>query len=102
MMLSNNKNDNIKTEEYMDSHDNFDDDENSEGKPAAPAKPSRKKISRGPSSAKKYKKAPDAPRRFKSAFIFFSIEKHREIRENLENDGQKEKVCEKNQFLLFL
>jgi hypothetical protein len=35
-------------------------------------------------SAKKYKKAPDAPRRFRSAFIFFSIDKHREFRESLE------------------
>mmetsp|Transcript_8345 Transcript_8345/g.13061 ORF Transcript_8345/g.13061 Transcript_8345/m.13061 type:complete len:461 (-) Transcript_8345:78-1460(-) len=87
IMLSNNKNDNID----KDSHDNFEND-TSEGKSPGPSKSSRKKAARGPSAAKKYKKAPDAPRRFKSAFIFFSIEKHREIRENLENDGQKEKT----------
>lgn len=28
----------------------------------------------------KYKKAPQAPRRFKSAYMFFSTEKHKEIR----------------------
>jgi len=31
----------------------------------------------------KYKKAPDAPKRFKSAFIFYSTAKHKEIRERL-------------------
>lgn len=40
----------------------------------------------------KYKKAPGAPRRFKSAFIFFSTEKHKEIRQGLGTDGAKEKV----------
>lgn len=29
----------------------------------------------------KYKKAPQAPRRFKSAFMFFSTEKHKAIRQ---------------------
>jgi hypothetical protein len=48
----------------------------------------------------KYKKAPDAPRRFKSAFIFFSIEKHREIRESLQNAGYKEKVRTHPTFLV--
>lgn len=47
---------------------------------------------KGPAPVKKYKKAPDAPRRFKSAFIFFSIEKHREIRESLASGGEVEKV----------
>jgi hypothetical protein len=47
---------------------------------------------KGPATTKKYKKAPDAPRRFKSAFIFFSIEKHRQIRETLASDGEVEKV----------
>lgn len=31
----------------------------------------------------KYKKAPEAPRRFKSAYMFFSTIKHKEIRENV-------------------
>lgn len=40
----------------------------------------------------KFKKAPDAPRRFKSSFMFFSTEKHKEIRKKLEAEGKKEKV----------
>lgn len=42
--------------------------------------------------APKYKKAPDAPKRFKSAFIIFSAEKHREIKEDLAKHGRTEKV----------
>jgi len=33
------------------------------------------------------KKPPDAPKRFKSSFIFFSMAKHKEIKENLARDG---------------
>jgi hypothetical protein len=40
----------------------------------------------------KYKKAPDAPKRFKSAFIIFSAEKHKEIKEDLAKQGRSEKV----------
>lgn len=40
----------------------------------------------------KYKKAPDAPKRFKSAFIIFSAEKHKEIKEKLASEGRVEKV----------
>ena len=40
----------------------------------------------------KYKKAPDAPKRFKSAFIIFSAEKHKEIKEKLAGEGRVEKV----------
>jgi HMG (high mobility group) box len=40
----------------------------------------------------KYKKAPDAPKRFKSAFIIFSAEKHKEIKENFAKKGRSEKV----------
>ena len=40
----------------------------------------------------KYKKAPDAPKRFKSAFIIFSAEKHKEIKEKLASQGRVEKV----------
>lgn len=40
----------------------------------------------------KYKKAPDAPKRFKSAFIIFSAEKHREIKADLAKEGRSEKV----------
>jgi hypothetical protein len=42
----------------------------------------------------KYKKAPDAPKRFKSAFIIFSAEKHRVIKESLAEEGRSEKVGE--------
>jgi hypothetical protein len=31
----------------------------------------------------KYKKAPEAPRRFKSAYMFFSTEKHKSIRREM-------------------
>jgi hypothetical protein len=50
------------------------------------------------SKSKKLRKAPDAPRRFKSAFIFFSIEKHRQLRDMLSLDNKKERVSD----LLFL
>jgi len=40
----------------------------------------------------KYKKAPQAPKRFKSAFIFFSSAKHPEIRKQLGEKGGTEKV----------
>jgi len=40
----------------------------------------------------KYKKAPGAPRRFKSAYMFFSTEKHRSIREELAAKGTTEKT----------
>ena len=40
----------------------------------------------------KYKKAPDAPKRFKSAFIIFSAEKHKEIKEDFAKQGRMEKV----------
>eukprot|EP00521_Asterionellopsis_glacialis_P010083 CAMPEP_0195291192 /NCGR_PEP_ID=MMETSP0707-20130614/7331_1 /TAXON_ID=33640 /ORGANISM="Asterionellopsis glacialis, Strain CCMP134" /LENGTH=394 /DNA_ID=CAMNT_0040351459 /DNA_START=180 /DNA_END=1364 /DNA_ORIENTATION=+ len=40
----------------------------------------------------KYKKAPQAPKRFKSAFIFFSSAKHPEIRKQLGEKGGTEKT----------
>lgn len=40
----------------------------------------------------KYKKPPQAPRRFKSSYMFFSTVKHREIRAELEKEGKMEKV----------
>jgi hypothetical protein len=40
----------------------------------------------------KFKKAPDAPKRFKSAFIIFSAEKHKEIKGELTKLGKTEKV----------
>ena len=36
----------------------------------------------------KMKKAPGAPRRFKSAYMFFSTKKHKELREELNKNGQ--------------
>jgi hypothetical protein len=53
-------------------------------------------IPKGPTipnpSAPKYKKAPDAPKRFKSAFIIFSAEKHKEIKSEMAKQGRTEKV----------
>jgi hypothetical protein len=40
----------------------------------------------------KYKKAPQAPRRFKSSYMFFSTTKHKEIRAELTAKGQGQKV----------
>jgi hypothetical protein len=40
----------------------------------------------------KYKKAPQAPRRFKSAYMFFSTQKHKDIREELIQKGETNKV----------
>jgi hypothetical protein len=54
--------------------------------PAAPAAKKGKKLST------KYKKAPDAPKRFKSAFIIFSAEKHKMIKKDLLEQGKNEKV----------
>lgn len=38
-----------------------------------------------PKLSTKFKKAPDAPKRFKSAYIFFSAEKHKLMRAQAEN-----------------
>jgi hypothetical protein len=56
-----------------------------------PSSPSRSSTSPGTKKKIKKKKHPDAPRRFKSAFIFFSCEKHQEIRSNIKS-GTKAKV----------
>jgi hypothetical protein len=45
------------------------------------------------SAAPKLKKHSDAPRRFKSAFIIFSAEKHKAIKADLAKEGRTEKVC---------
>jgi len=42
----------------------------------------------------KFKKAPDAPKRFKSAFIFFSTDKHKTIRAQLQADGVAAKTAD--------
>jgi hypothetical protein len=39
-----------------------------------------------------FRKAPDAPKRFKSAFILFSAEKHKEIRAQLGQKSNTERV----------
>ena len=39
----------------------------------------------------KYKKAPEAPRRFKSSYMFFSTKKHKEIRTELSEKGEGQK-----------
>mmetsp|Transcript_12712 Transcript_12712/g.17748 ORF Transcript_12712/g.17748 Transcript_12712/m.17748 type:complete len:394 (-) Transcript_12712:323-1504(-) len=50
------------------------------------SEPSKKKAK----PAMKFKKAPGAPRRFKSAYMFFSTAKHPEIRERLRNQGNQD------------
>ncbi|OEU15810.1 HMG-box, partial [Fragilariopsis cylindrus CCMP1102] len=40
----------------------------------------------------RYKKAPQAPRRFKSSYMFFSTTKHKEIRAELTAKGQGQKL----------
>ena len=39
-------------------------------------------------ATKKFKKAPGAPRRFTSAYMYFSSEKHKELRSEFENRGE--------------
>jgi len=48
--------------------------------------PSRKRVKQ----VVKFKKAPQAPRRFKSAYMFFSTAKHPEIRARLKKEGKPE------------
>ena len=43
-------------------------------------------------SGARFKKAPDAPKRFKSAFIIFSAEKHKEIKAKFAAQGRSEKA----------
>ena len=43
-------------------------------------------------SVVKYTKAPQAPRRFKSSYMFFSTEKHQELRKDLAAKGENDKV----------
>lgn len=66
----------------------------SDGRPTTPkGSKQKRKVSRGKRlGGAKLKKDPNAPRRFKSAFIFFSTEKHKEIRKQLGKQGAKEKV----------
>lgn len=45
------------------------------------ARPLKRKV------ASSLKKAPEAPKRFKSAYIFFSAEKHKEIRAQMGEEG---------------
>ena len=40
----------------------------------------------------KFKKAPQAPRRFKSAYMFFSTDQHKQIRDAMGKEGIAEKV----------
>ena len=68
-----------------------------EPKPTS-AKQGNRKRRKGGGTAVKYKKAPGAPTRFRSAFILFSQAKHKEFRERLiaeqpdEEVGSKQKV----------
>ena len=42
----------------------------------------------------RFKKAPDAPKRFKSAFIIFSAEKHKKIKAKFAEQGRSEKTTD--------
>lgn len=57
-----------------------------------PPQESKKKRAAKPKKPGKFKKAPQAPKRFKSAFIFFSSAKHPEIRKQLGEKGGTEKT----------
>ena len=57
-----------------------------------PSSPSYSSTKSGANKKTKLKKHPDAPRRFKSAFIFFSTEKHQEIRNSI-TKASEVKVC---------
>lgn len=62
---------------------------------APPPPPSLAAVASGSSKSPaipKFKKAPDAPKRFKSAFIIYSAEKHKEIKEEFSRQGRSEKV----------
>jgi len=48
--------------------------------------PAKKPATKRKTKATKFKKAPQAPKRFKSAFMFFSTKKHPEIRLSLKDD----------------
>jgi hypothetical protein len=56
------------------------------------AKTAKEPVSASKQKSTKYKKAPDAPKRFKSAFIIFSADKHKEIKQDLQEQGRTEKV----------
>jgi len=50
----------------------------------------------------RYCKPAEAPKRFKSAFIFFTIERHKKIREQLADDGCKKKGGKVRNSMVFL
>lgn len=61
--------------------------------PPAPRGGGRRKKNDANAPAR-FKKAPDAPRRFKSAFIIFSAQKHKEIKESHAEKGITEKTTD--------
>lgn len=63
------------------------------GGPPPPAAAAPAATGKGGAPAR-YKKAPDAPKRFKSAFIIFSAEKHREIKAEYAKVGRTEKTTD--------
>mmetsp|Transcript_31794 Transcript_31794/g.48763 ORF Transcript_31794/g.48763 Transcript_31794/m.48763 type:complete len:590 (+) Transcript_31794:25-1794(+) len=60
-----------------------DNDDNSSAVSSRNGEKSRKKGSGTNSKTAKFQKAPNAPKRFKSAYMFFSTSKHKEIRSGL-------------------
>lgn len=57
-----------------------------------------KSLTQAPLVETKMKKAPQAPRRFKSAYMFFSTEKHKQIRGQMA--ARNEKVSSLKQMVL--
>lgn len=57
-----------------------------------------KSLAQAPLVETKMKKAPQAPRRFKSACMFFSTEKHKQIRSQM--SARNEKVSSLKQMIL--
>jgi len=51
-------------------------------------------VRQGKQAKSRFKKAPDAPKRFKSAFIIFSAEKHKKIKAELLSEGRTEKTTD--------
>ena len=62
--------------------------------PPQPPKPPAPVAAAAGKAGTRFKKAPDAPKRFKSAFIIFSAEKHKQIKEALALEGRTEKTTD--------
>jgi hypothetical protein len=62
------------------------------------SQPKKQRTSKQTKWARKVKKSPHAPKRFKSPYIIFSAQKHKEIQRQLARLGIQEKVRAANVF----